>query len=66
MSEQPTDKTTTDLKPCPFCGSGDVAVFVNLCMCRQCGACSEDLGQSSLSAEKCKQLAVEAWNTRVS
>lgn len=52
------------LKPCPFCGAADVAVFRNVCMCRACGAHSEDLGDMSFTEEECKQMAMDKWNQR--
>ena len=62
------------LKPCPFCG-GEAKVYmehkkIGLTLwaeCRECGA--KTVGycpKNDLeSFERCKELAIEAWNRRV-
>jgi Lar family restriction alleviation protein len=53
-----------ELKPCPFCGSTDIARANNggygahWTMCGNCGACTGESGVES------QQQADDRWNTR--
>lgn len=56
----------SELKPCPFCGRGDVAVFKDgnheyyVCCIRGCG-CTLPAPNDYFTSEK---AAIEAWNKR--
>jgi Lar family restriction alleviation protein len=52
---------SVELKPCPFCGSKDVEIMVDVyhfACCHECGIITTGYGN--------KEYAVKAWNTRVS
>jgi Zn finger protein HypA/HybF involved in hydrogenase expression len=50
------------LKPCPFCGSSDLAVFDNAIICKQCDASGPDIGHCT--GPKCRAETTKLWNAR--
>jgi Lar family restriction alleviation protein len=64
---------TTDLKPCPFCGSDKVSVSRNTWSdgregryveCENCEAASGSWPIGSANAERASELAARKWNAR--
>lgn len=56
-------KKQDKLKPCPFCGSNDVSLFLpefnHIIVCIQCVECSAHGGK-----ETSDKAAIRAWNLR--
>lgn len=55
-----------ELKPCPFCGSDDIALTDELLVCQSCGATGPDLScvPPPMSDEEFAAAVKEAWNRR--
>ena len=58
-----TDNRTTELKPCPFCGSEATSESYYNKFLIECDRC-EEYGHGAYVVARNKLEAVEAWNTR--
>lgn len=62
-----------ELKPCPFCGSGNLTTYrpmqvaasnYNIVLCGECGATGPRGADARMLGSTAAELAAEGWNRR--